>query len=175
MRTSFYKYFHPKEAYIHNGLLNEEIGRVINGYAKEPKTKNASFLMGGAPAEDEQERESKRTGSDFVYVNGATLKVAAPSNAILSSGPLTYPSNKPIGAIYEKRGQGKLLVFGSIDSLMDDYFELEDNAKIFDFMLKFFLTEEVEFEFGKEEQDKNESSVVPDIAELADGLKSCFQ
>lgn len=23
VRTSFYKYFHPKEAYIHNGVLNE--------------------------------------------------------------------------------------------------------------------------------------------------------
>ena len=22
IRTSFYKYFHPKEAYVHNGILN---------------------------------------------------------------------------------------------------------------------------------------------------------
>ena len=144
MRTSFYKYFHPKEAYIHNGILNEEIVRVINGYAKDPKGRNASFLMGGAAAnDDEQEKESKRTGCDFVYVSGATLKVGSTANAILSCGPLTYPSNKPIGAIYEKRGGGKLMVFGSVDSMMDDYFELEENSKIFDFMLKFFLTDEV--------------------------------
>ena len=56
MRTSFYKYFHPKEAYIHNGILNEEIVRVINGYAKDPKGRNASFLMGGAAAANDDEQ-----------------------------------------------------------------------------------------------------------------------
>lgn len=34
VRTSFYKYFHPKEAYVQSGILNEEVTRVINGYAK---------------------------------------------------------------------------------------------------------------------------------------------
>lgn len=63
IRTSFYKYFHPKEAYIHNGILNDEIIRVINGYAKEAKAKNTTFLMGGAASdEDEDQRDMKRTG-----------------------------------------------------------------------------------------------------------------
>lgn len=47
-----------------------------------------------------------------------------------------------------------------------------------DFFIKFFLTNEVEFEFAKEEpanNDKIDGNFVPDIAELADGLKSCFQ
>ena len=35
VRTSFYKYFHPKEALIKNGILHEEVSRVANGYAKE--------------------------------------------------------------------------------------------------------------------------------------------
>ena len=34
VRTSFYKYFHPKEAYVQSGILSEEVTRVINGYAK---------------------------------------------------------------------------------------------------------------------------------------------
>lgn len=34
VRTSFYKYLHPKEAYIQSGILNEEVTRVINGYEK---------------------------------------------------------------------------------------------------------------------------------------------
>jgi len=37
VRTTFYKYFHPKEAYIYNGILNEEVTRVANGLAKEAK------------------------------------------------------------------------------------------------------------------------------------------
>ena len=52
IRTSFYKYFHPKEAYIHNGILSEEVTRVINGYAKEPKVKQNAFMMG---AKDDDE------------------------------------------------------------------------------------------------------------------------
>jgi intraflagellar transport protein 52 len=48
IRTSFYKYFHPKEAYIHNGILNEEVTRVVNGYSKEPKGRgNNGFMLGG--------------------------------------------------------------------------------------------------------------------------------
>lgn len=46
VRTSFYKYFHPKEAYIHNGIYNEEVTRVINGYSKEPKGRNNAYMMG---------------------------------------------------------------------------------------------------------------------------------
>lgn len=37
-----------------------------------------------------------------------------PSFAILTSGPLTYPSNRPIAAIHEHKSGGKLLVVGSI-------------------------------------------------------------
>lgn len=53
IRTSFYKYFHPKEAYIHNGILNEEVTRVANGYAKEPKGRmNNNFALGGRDDEE---------------------------------------------------------------------------------------------------------------------------
>jgi intraflagellar transport protein 52 len=55
IRTSFYKYFHPKEAYIHNENLNEEVTCVANGYAKLPKGKgNNGFMLGGRD-EDEEE------------------------------------------------------------------------------------------------------------------------
>ena len=54
VRTSFYKYFHPKEAYVHNGILNEEVTRVINGYSKEPKARhNNAFMMGGRGDDEE--------------------------------------------------------------------------------------------------------------------------
>lgn len=54
IRTSFYKYFHPKEAYIHNGILSEEVTRVINGYAKEPKGRqHNAFMLGGHNEEEE--------------------------------------------------------------------------------------------------------------------------
>merc|ERR1719272_111855 len=33
IRKSFYKYLHPKEAYVGNGVLNKELVRVANGEA----------------------------------------------------------------------------------------------------------------------------------------------
>ena len=43
-----------------------------------------------------------------------------------------------------------------------------------DFFFRFFLTDEVEFEFSKEEQEQQEYNYVPDIALIADNLKACF-
>lgn len=43
-----------------------------------------------------------------------------------------------------------------------------------DFFIKFLLTNEVEFEFTKEDAEPIEYNHVPDIAEIADNLKSCF-
>jgi intraflagellar transport protein 52 len=77
------------------------------------------------------------------------LNANVPSFPILTSGPLTYPSNRPIAAIHENKSGGKLLVAGSIEMFLDDFYENEENAKIMEFMIKFFLTEEVQFEFTK--------------------------
>ena len=133
------------------------------------------FMLGGRDEDEEEyQKESKRMGADFVYVNGATLDVNVPSHAILSSGPLTYPCNRPICSVYQHRSGGKLLVCGSSNMFLDDYFESEENAKIMDFFLKFLLSDEVEFEFPKEEDERKEYNYVPDIAEIADNLKSCF-
>lgn len=147
IRTSFYKYFHPKEAYVHNGILNEEVTRVINGYSKEPKGRhNNGFMLGAREDEEEDyQKESKRTGVDFVYVNGSTINVSAPAYPILTSGPLSYPCNRPITAVYQHKSKGKLLVCGSLNMFNDDYFDLEENSKVLDFFLRYFLTDEVEF------------------------------
>ncbi len=36
---------------------------------------------------------------------------------------------------------------GSTEMFTDEYFEKENNSKLFDFFIKFFLSKEVEFEF----------------------------
>ena len=38
IRKTFFKYLHPKEAYISNGILNEELVRSATGKAKETET-----------------------------------------------------------------------------------------------------------------------------------------
>nr|AAL61822.1 raft-like protein [Tetrahymena thermophila] len=177
VRTAFYKYFHPKETYVHSGILNEEVTRVANGLPKETKRPQNTFLqnvIGKDDEEDEYQKEQSRVGLDFVYAFGATLTVQQPAHAILGSGPLSYPSNRPVSAIVQTKNNGRLAVIGSFEMFTDEYFDNEDNSKIFDFFIKYLLTNECEFEFSPKEPDV-EYFKVPDIAELADNLKSCLQ
>lgn len=51
------------------------------------------------------------------------MNVNVPSFPILTSGPLTYPSNRPIAAVHEHKSGGRLLVAGSMEMFLDDYFE----------------------------------------------------
>jgi intraflagellar transport protein 52 len=63
-----------------------------------------------------------------LYVNGSTLNVIDPSKPILSSAALSYPSNRPLSAVFEtKNGKGRMAVIGSYEMFTDEYFEKEDN------------------------------------------------
>ncbi|CAD8120067.1 unnamed protein product [Paramecium sonneborni] len=172
VRTCYFKYFHPKEAYIQQGVINQEIVRVINGEQREARKNKAStpYLQGVIEMEDTE--INNQGGLDFVYPNGATLIVKDKAFPILSTGPMSYPCEKPIMAINQEKG--KLVVIGSTDIFNDEYFEKDDNQKIFDFLLKFFFTKEVEFD-KKTPFIENDCKNAPDIAELSDKLKSCLQ
>jgi intraflagellar transport protein 52 len=50
------------------------------------------------------------------------LNINVPSYPILTSGPLTYPSNRPIVGVHINPSGGKLLVVGSIEMFLDDFF-----------------------------------------------------
>ena len=84
VRSVYYKYFHPKEVLVSNGVLNREIN-VAAG--KGP---------GGLLEEDPSESLS------FVYPFGATLTVQKPAVAVLSSGSVSYLQNRPVCAFYQK-------------------------------------------------------------------------
>lgn len=121
---------------------------------------------------DAEEPEATANGLDFVYPSGATLSVQDPAIPILTSGPMSYPCDRPIMAAYQ--GAGKLLVVGSTEIFSDEYFEKEENQKLFDFVLKFFFTKEVEFDRRNASIDPDYKPA-PDIAELSEKLKSCLQ
>jgi len=83
----------------------------------------------------------------FVYPYGATLNVRKPSFPILSSGPVSYPANRPVAAFYMSPKRGKLFVMGSMQFLEDEFFEKEDNQKIQEAIFKWLLTDnDAEFE-----------------------------
>uniref|UniRef100_A0A671R108 Uncharacterized protein n=1 Tax=Sinocyclocheilus anshuiensis TaxID=1608454 RepID=A0A671R108_9TELE len=82
IRNVYYKYFHPKEALVSNGVLNREIsraaGKVVTGVIDEENTGNNSQAL------------------TFIYPYGATLNVMKPAVAVLSTGSVCFPLNSLI-------------------------------------------------------------------------------
>lgn len=62
-----------------------------------------------------------------MYPYGATLNVKHPAVPIISSGPISFPANRPIGAFYKSARKGKVFVMASMKFFHDDFFEKEDN------------------------------------------------
>ena len=66
-----------------------------------------------------------------MYPFGATLNVVKPAVPVLSTGTVSLPVNRPVCAFHAaKRGQGKLVVIGSVHMFCDQYFDKEENSKV---------------------------------------------
>ena len=130
IRKSFFKYLHPKEAYVGNGCLNEELVRVANGEAKKKAEKQGKYAKRYRDTKDDLSSRDENGGLKFVYPYGSTMNVRKPSIPILSSGPISSPANRPIASFYKSDKRGKLFVIGSMKFFHDDFFEKEDNQKI---------------------------------------------
>ena len=63
---------------------------------------------------DDLTSREENGGLKFVYPYGSTLNVRKPSFPILSSGPVSYPANRPVAAFYMSPKRGKLFVMGSM-------------------------------------------------------------
>ncbi len=128
LRTTYYKYLHPKEVLVSNGVLNREFNRVAKGL---PATKAESNMSNAT-------KKMMQTGDNFkenlalnmLFPFGSTLNVQKPSYPLISSGPLSYPVSRPVAAFYTNKNKGKLFVLGSVKIFEDEYIEKEDNPKI---------------------------------------------
>ncbi|XP_041061274.1 intraflagellar transport protein 52 homolog isoform X3 [Carcharodon carcharias] len=139
VRNMYYKYFHPKEALISNGILNRAL--------------------------------------TFVYPFGATLSVMKPAVAVLSSGSVCFPLNRPILAFYYSKLQGgKLAVLGSCHMVSDQYFDKEENGKIMDVVFQWLTTNEIQLnQIDAEDPEISDYTMLPDTAKLSDRLRVCLQ
>ena len=149
------------------------------GKVKENDAKGgAKFAKRYKDTKDDLQNRDENGGLKFVYPYGATMTVRKPSHAILSSGPISYPANTPVGAFYMSPKRGKLFVLGSMMFFEDEFFEKEDNQKIQEAIFKWLLTDgDAEFEKNvKEDPDlADQYHHVPDVTALADRLRSCLQ
>ena len=182
IRTSYFKYFNPKEVFIQNGVCDQEFIRVANKKEKQTVGKQNRRLAFALDNEyDDDNPDSGLGGFHFVYPFGCTLTVNHPAVPLLTSGPISYPVNKPLMAMFRNKKRGKLVVIGSYEMLSDDYIEKEENEKIAIFISA--LLEDKEFEpdmkdkgKGKKGEEQIDDIIkIPDIAEMSENLKACLQ
>eukprot|EP01137_Pigoraptor_chileana_P014410 Opistho-2@5008 len=171
VRTVFYKYFHPKEVYINNGVLNREVNR-----AAGKRTAPEAF-QGANP----QQEESHVSSVAYVYPYGATLDVQKPAIPILSTGNVSFPLNQPTCAFYasppsSKGRRGKVAVIGNTLMLSDTYIDKEENAKIQDVVFQWLTSDKVQLNsIDAEDPDVNDYHFLPETAALSERLRSCLQ
>lgn len=178
VRTVYHKYHHPKECLVTNGVLCKDLVRAARGEKKKEK-ENVDRLGLNITKDDGEVPAMKNDngGLEFVFPYGATLNVQKPAIPILSSGPISYPLNRPVGAVVNKAGMGKIVVIGSVRMLDDEFFELEKNRQLFDTLVRWQLNigdADLSFPYG-EEPELSEYHHIPHTQGLAMNLRSCLQ
>ncbi|KAJ8778153.1 hypothetical protein J1605_013869 [Eschrichtius robustus] len=163
VRNVYYKYFHPKEALVSNGVLNREIsraaGKAVPGIIEEESSGNNAQAL------------------TFVYPFGATLSVMKPAVAVLSTGSVCFPLNRPILAFYHSKSQGgKLAVLGSCHMFSDQYLDKEENSKIMDVVFQWLTTGDIHLnQIDAEDPEISDYMMLPDTATLSERLRVCLQ
>lgn len=162
VRNVYYKYFHPKEALVSNGVLNREIsraaGKVVTGIIEDESVGNNAQAL------------------SFVYPYGATLSVMKPAVAILSTGSVCFPLNRPVLAFYEVKEGGKLAVLGSCHMFSDQYLDKEENSKIMDVVFQWLMADNIQLnQIDAEDPEITDYNMLPDTGGLSERLRVCLQ
>ncbi|XP_033934996.1 intraflagellar transport protein 52 homolog [Pseudochaenichthys georgianus] len=162
VRNVYYKYFHPKEALVSNGVLNREIsraaGKVVAGSIEDEKVGNNAQAL------------------TFVYPYGATLSVIKPAVALLSTGSVCFPLNRPVLAFHHGKEAGKLVVLGSCHMFSDQYIDKEENSKIMDVLLQLLMADNIQLnQIDAEDPEITDYTMLPDTGCLSDQLRVCLQ
>lgn len=103
--------------------------------------------------------------------------VGPPAVPLLTTGTVCYPSNSNVFAM-SARGKGVLFVMGSWMALSDQYYELEENPKLFGFIVR-RAQKPSEYSFPSMKAHAMEADpskrAIPNIEALSEKLLSCVQ
>lgn len=177
IRTTYFKYFHPKEALIANGALHEDFMRVVN--KEEGQHEPSSAMVSNTVNEDRDPHENQTyQGFKFVYPYGTSLNIRAPAVPLLSTGSVCFPVNSCVFA-QTTSGSGNVFVIGSWQVFADTYYDAEENSKLFEFILT-YVKRDLSMRPFQPEKDLvfdsvNTGKSVPNIEALAEKLKNCIQ
>lgn len=162
VRTSYYKYFHPKESLIPNGVLNRELNRA----AGKKMSSNSS----------DGDVTHSQSCLCFIYPFGATLAVDKRSVPVLSTGSVCFPLFRPICAFHKVKGKGKLCVIGSHMIFGDQYIDKEENNKLQDVIIRWLTTDDFELNgIDAEDPEINDYNYIPDTISLSDKVRVALQ
>lgn len=157
VRNVYHRYLHPKEALVSDGVLNREMSRAAG--------KKVTGASDGALGNDPK-------ALTFLYPYGATLNVMKPAVAVLSTGSECFPFNRPVLALHEGKGTGKLVVLGSCHMFSDQYVDKEENSKIMEVVLQWLMTDSISMNRTDAEAPViSEYTMIPDTQLLSEKLR----
>lgn len=179
MRSVFYKYLHPREVFIADGVLVPDLTRKKNIAAANTNRKTSKFESSSTS----NNNNSSADQLNFVFPYGSTISVQKPARSLLSSGPISYPMNRPIAAVWESETvseigaqRGRIVLMGSVDIFGDEWFDKEENAKLCDVVFAWLLNEtELDMTSDRQDTDMGEHNPVPHVEALSQSLKPCLQ
>jgi len=172
MRNVFYKYLHPKEVHIADGVIVPDIVRKKNKVSMGKKNVQ----------KDGEEKGANKL--PFVFPYGASLNVERPAIPLLSSGAISYPRNRPISALWEaetvtsegKNVRGKFVVVGSVEIFGDDWLDKEENSKLCDVLFSWLLDDiSIDVTTERQEAELADYTTIPNIELLSQNLKPCLE
>jgi intraflagellar transport protein 52 len=176
VRTSYYKYLHPKEAYISSGCLSNDFVRVCKGLPiRSDTTAGGKYSKKYTTLDEEAGSKDTKGGLEYVYTYGSTINTVHPAFPMLGSGPVSYPTERPVVAGYlDRQRGGKVVVCGSLRMFDDDFIKNEDNSKVLNGIMRYLGSNDIHFtDVGnKEDNDTVEYNRVPDTAALSSKVRS---
>ena len=172
IRTSYYKYFHPKHAFISNGVLHHDIDAAKSSRASSNKTlQNRNHASNDCCLFEER--------LVYVYPNGTTIDSQLPSIPVLSSGLTSIPINQAIAGIVQmEKNDGRVLLMGSADVFADDWIDAEDNRFLSEIFFDFLLNLDNHIKLDRtlvNTSSLEQKRSVPDIKSLSNRVKICLQ
>ena len=171
VRTSYYKYLHPKECFIDTLKVHPDFLKTIKNVNKKKKID----LLDNDDNDDDDDSLLK-----IVYPFGQSIDInpnAKNVGVVFNSGIISYPLNRPLCiCANSKSGKGKICLLGSIKFLNNDYIDKEENRKVMDGLLKWLLgITNPGVTIPSEEVLISNYTYIPNIISLSDKIKSCLE
>ena len=173
VRTSFYKYFHPKQCLIDTLTVHPGFLRTIKSIKKTKKID----LIGDEMGKDDDDDDD--CPLKILYPFGQSIDIDPKKqniSTLFTSGKIAFPMNRPLCAVTtSKSTKGKLCVLGSINFLDNSYIDKEENMKVIDGLIKWLLgMNNADIVHPSKSVKINDYIYIPNIISISDKVKSCL-